>query len=374
MPVILGQQRALDILQAAMRGGRMHHAWIFHGPAGVGKATTARWLAQILLCHSPTSGSEACNRCESCRLFNSPDGAHPDLHIITKELAAFSDFAHLRGKKQMNIPIDLLRELMLGGWVGEKYLEAPIAKSPMMRHNKVFVIDEAELLDDAGANALLKTLEEPSPGTYIILITTHEDQLLQTIRSRCQRVAFGPLDDEQVKAWLAEHPPEAGTALTDEQQSFIIKFARGSLGRAKLAVEYNLGEWYQAMVPLVKQTAAGKPSAEFGPKMATLVEAFAKAWVDNHEGASKDAANKAGVRYMLGLLGEMCRFGLRHVATNTSLADLDAADRAVNPWIIGIDLIQQGDALLETNVSVPLLLDNLAIQWAARSQPQHAGR
>src|SRR5687767_12885857 len=98
----------------------MHHAWIFHGPEGVGKFTTAVEVARVLLCHE-SRDTEACGQCESCRLFASRpsiyEAAHPDLHLIYKELARDSDFRDLRERKQLNIPLALVRERVVGGWV-----------------------------------------------------------------------------------------------------------------------------------------------------------------------------------------------------------------------------------------------------------------
>jgi hypothetical protein len=100
--------------------------------------------------------------------------------------------------------------------------------------------------------------------------------------------------------------------------------------------------------------------------MAQRVEAFAKAWVDNHKNASKDAANKAGVRHLFGVLGEICRSQLRAAR---SVDD----ETAIEPWLAGVDLLQEAERDLYSNVNVALLLDNLAIQWSART-PHPAGR
>lgn len=376
MQSIFGQDRAVEIVEAALRGNRVHHAWIFHGPAGVGKFTTALRFARILLCHAPTTSTdgrpEACGRCDSCRLFGRPDAAHPDLHVITKELAGASDFRSLRTKKQMNIPIDLLRERMLGGEVETTYIEPAVAKTPLLNHGKVFIIDEAELLDVTGQNALLKTLEEPSPGTYIILVTTHEDELLPTIRSRCQRVPFAPLDDQLIGRWLNDHAQ--GGDLNQKQLQWVLAFAQGSLGRALLALAYRMDGWYETLEPMIAAVTAGRPAPGMGATMAELVEAFAQAWVKDHANASKDAANKAGVRYMLSLLGEHCRSRLRQVSAEAASMDIDEVDRRLAPYMAGIELIQQAEANLESNVSPPLLLDNLCVQWAVMSQPHLAGR
>ena len=363
MQSILGQPHAIHVLQAALRGGRVHHAWIFHGPAGVGKMTTAEAFARTLLCHDPQTGESGtpapCGVCESCRLLDRPDAAHPDLHIVRKELAQYSEDRQTRERKLITIPLALVREHLIG----------PAHRSAALGHGKVFLVDEAELLAygaNAAQNALLKTLEEPPPGTYIILVTAHENRLLPTIRSRCQRVAFGPLDDETVERWLADHETAAG--LTEDQRRWVLRFARGSIGRAQLAARYRLDEWGESLAPLVRHVAAGRPSHELGKAMADRVDAFAKQWVDDHKGASKDAANKAGVRHMLGLLGELCRIALRSITAGKTEADPAETDTRARPWLTGVDLLQQAERQLESNVQAPLLLDNLAVQWAAQGR------
>ncbi len=209
MPPILGHSAALRVLQNAITHDRVHHAWIFHGPPGVGKFTTAIAFAKRLL-----EGPGLFASAEDEAGFEA-DAAwtHPDLHVISKELAAVSNFTSLRNRKQTNIPVDLLREHLVGGWIGsgdsKKYIEPPIGKTALSGGGKIFIVDEAELLAREGQNTLLKTLEEPPPKTRLILITAHEDRLLPTIRSRCQlSVAFGPLPQQAVESWLSQPPGE----------------------------------------------------------------------------------------------------------------------------------------------------------------------
>ena len=196
MGIIHGHQRPLTTLRSALEGDRMHHAWIFSGPEGVGKCTVAEELARILL--DPTLDGSHLGEPEP--VLNTEvgillaAGTHPDLHVIRKEDAAWSDNRQLRERKQLNIPLDLLRERMIGGRTSDgKIKEAPAYRTPSMGNGKVFIIDESELLDRTAQNVLLKTLEEPPAGTYIILVTSKPDQLLPTIRSRCQQLPFGGL-------------------------------------------------------------------------------------------------------------------------------------------------------------------------------------
>jgi DNA polymerase-3 subunit delta' len=154
----------------------------------VGKFTTALAFAAVIL--DPSSQPDLSGVIEpdpesaSQQLLAA--GTHPDLHIITKELAVVSRVDSVRDSKQRNIAKAVLEEFLL----------EPAARTGSMNGalaSKVFIVDEAELIDGVGQNSLLKTLEEPAPGSVIILVTANEERLLPTIRSRCQRVGFAPL-------------------------------------------------------------------------------------------------------------------------------------------------------------------------------------
>src|SRR5262245_54578077 len=124
MTSILGQSRALEILQSALDSGRFHHGWIFSGPRGVGKFTTALEIAASLLGTEPNQIAN-----------------HPDLHVIRKELALYSDDPEIRARKLMSIPLAVLREHMLGGKVGETIHDAAAYRTAVRGRGKVFIID-----------------------------------------------------------------------------------------------------------------------------------------------------------------------------------------------------------------------------------------
>jgi DNA polymerase-3 subunit delta' len=180
---VLGQERAIATLRAAIQSGRIHHAWIFHGPAGVGKFTTALAFAALIL--DPSSAPDLSGQVEvdpdskTQQLLAS--GTHPDLFIITKELAAVSREASVRESKQRNIAKEVLAEFLL-----EPATRSRVSGDQALA-SKVFIVDEAELMDRHGQNALLKTLEEPPPGAVIILVTANEDRLLTTCGAAANR-------------------------------------------------------------------------------------------------------------------------------------------------------------------------------------------
>ncbi len=343
---ILGQPKAIATLTAGLRSGRVHHAWIFAGPRGVGKFTTALELAGILL---DPAGENRDPRGETASLIET--GTHPDLHVIRKELALYSGDAALRARKLLNIPIGVLREHMIGGDVGGKFIEAPAYKTPVLGHGKVFVVDEAELIDQTGQNALLKTLEEPPPRTYIILITNRPQRLLPTVHSRCQHAAFVPLDDETMARWFET----AGLEVDGEQQAWITSYCGGSPGMAQLAARYGFHGWQKTLDPMLESLQRGRFPAQMGETMAALIEAFAVAWVKEHDNASKDAANKDGARFLLSMLAAYAR---------DKLADAVREDSEPAGWPAVIDLVGAAEQQLHANVNLKLVLENLVAQWA----------
>lgn len=351
---VLGQPRAIETLRASMRGGRVHHAWVFAGPQGVGKRTTAEAFAAALL--DPTTAPNLSGDIEP-----DPDsqvqrliaaGAHPDLHIITKELAAYSDDAKVRSGKQVTIAKDVI----------EKRLLTPIALASTLRlgglASKVFIIDEAELLDRSRTNApvqnaLLKTLEEPPAGAVIILVTSAEEALLPTIRSRCQRVVFQPLDDASMSAWLGR----AGLEVDADERRWLMSFACGSPGRALLAAEGGLYDWHRTLEPMLRDAERGVYSPSLGQTMAKLIEEWAKAAVASKPTASKEAANIAGTRLLLSMLSERRRMRLRDAAAR----DLGAAERELR----ALDAIDEAERQVAAAVTITNAMEFLSAQLSA---------
>lgn len=360
MDRIQGQAQAIEVLQAQLASGRVHHACIFHGPPGVGKFTTALAFGQILLCHQPARNLvgqvAACESCPSCTLFARQDASHPDLHIINKELARYSEDSATRQRKLTQIPVDVVRTALI----------EPVHRAATMRHGKLFIVDEAELLNPAGQNALLKTLEEPPPGTTMILVTTSEERLLPTIRSRCQRVAFVPLAAAAVRAWLDEHAPQ----LSDPQRQALVTFADGSLGRAALALAYGLVEWAQLLPSAMDRLAQGKTRGELGAELAERIDTLAKAWVDAHANASKEAANKLAADLMASLICAHARQRVAALAAQLPPGDEPTSEATLGPWLGVIDAVHEATAMLASNVNLSLVCDHLALTITRRLAAQ----
>ena len=313
----------------------------------MGKYTTALELARIVL---DPAGEKWDPDGQTARLIEA--GAHPDLHIIRKELALYSDNPALRARKLMNIPLDVLREHLIGGQTGDgRYHEGPAYRTAAMGHGKVFVIDEAELMDQTGQNALLKTLEEPPVGTYVVLITSRPQRLLPTIHSRCQHAQFVPLDDEAMATWFER----ARIELPAEQRAWITAFCQGSPGIAQIAAEHRFDRWQATLDPMLTALERGTFPVQMGETMAGFVEAFAVEWVKQHDNASKDAANKDGTRFLLSML-------VGHA--NRKLAEAVGHDADPGVWLRVIDLVSAAEQQLYANVNLKLVLENLVVQWA----------
>ena len=371
---ILGQPRAVGVLETQLASARLHPGLIFHGPMGVGKHLTARALASGLLCRQPETDLAGrlgpCGGCDACRLLARDqavdadadaaeaeaaveDSHHPDLHLVSKELARFSEDRSTRTRVLTQFPVDVVRERLI----------EPVYRRPQVGRGKVFIIDEAELLNASSQNALLKTLEEPPPQTTIVLVTTREERLLPTIRSRCQRLAFVPLPDEDVARYI-----DARGGLDGRLRDWAIAFSQGSLGRARLVLDYDLASWAKAVLPAAQKLCRGQPQPELGGVMNGLIDAFGETWVKRHANASKDAAKRRGAELMWAMLGHYARRGLNEAAAKASGAsdgDPSATESALRPWLEAIEAIREAESLVASNVNLSLVCDRVSMAMDA---------
>ena len=223
---IFCQDRAVDILQRAYAAGRWAHSYIFAGPEGVGKFKTAREWAKLLGCRVPVTKdglAESCGSCDSCRLFEA--GSSPDFHHIYKELLEFTK-DNADKKTPRDLSIDVIRELLI----------AKVSAKPTVSQRKVFVVSEAEKLNDSSQNCLLKVLEEPPEYCCIVLLCTRLEKLLPTTKSRCQTIRFAPIDESRIIDKLQE------MGLGQEPSRYFARLAQGSLGTACRWAELELAE------------------------------------------------------------------------------------------------------------------------------------
>ncbi|OIP09199.1 MAG: DNA polymerase III subunit delta' [Betaproteobacteria bacterium CG2_30_68_42] len=187
---------------------RLHHALLFSGPPGCGKAVFAEDFARSLLCRCPGAAGEACGVCPSCRWIEA--GNHPDFRRIVPEASAESvsgeaaeGVSVARKPRSSQIRIEQIRSLGDLTSVGTH-----------QSGRRVVVVRPAEAMNPHTANAFLKLLEEPPSSTYFILVTGDPARLLPTLRSRCRKLGFGKPDAGEAVAWLAQQGiPEPDLAL-----------------------------------------------------------------------------------------------------------------------------------------------------------------
>lgn len=196
---LVGQQRAVSVLQRAVSGGRhaMSHSWLFVGPPGSGRSNAARAFAAALQC--PRGG---CGECNDCR--TSLSGAHPDVTLLRTE--------------ELSIGVKEVRAL-----VGRANM------SPVGGRYQVVVVEDADRITERGADALLKALEEPAPRTVWLLCAPSADDVIVTIRSRCRELRLVTPDDDAVTELLI-HRDGISPALA----SHCARVAQGHIGRARM--------------------------------------------------------------------------------------------------------------------------------------------
>lgn len=199
---LIGNAATTDYLKKIIAEEKFPHAVIFSGAEGVGKRLAAEICAAALLCDNPNDG-KPCGECESCRLVAAK--SHPDFYVVEAEAT----------KTTRNIKIGQIREM-----------QSETALRPINSARRVVIIDGAELMNNAAANCLLKTIEEPPSQTIFILLTANRSSLLMTIRSRCMTVQFDKLTAEEIRDALINRGVETSEA---ERLSVI---ADGSFGRA----------------------------------------------------------------------------------------------------------------------------------------------
>jgi DNA polymerase-3 subunit delta' len=197
---IRGQDKAIVYLKDVLRTDRLSHAYLFVGPDGVGKSLTAKELAKAINCQEVKLDS--CDRCLICERINNFN--HPDVKWIKSD-ASFG-----------SIKIEQVRQM-----------RNDINLTPYESHKKIYIIQEAEAMTEEASNALLKTLEEPSLNSLLILTTQAPERLLTTIVSRCQKIFFSSLKVESVKKILLED-----YGLEENKANFLAKLSDGKLGRA----------------------------------------------------------------------------------------------------------------------------------------------
>src|SRR3990172_6138691 len=195
---IRGQDRAINILKRAISTDHVAHAYIFHGPDGIGKKLAAMSFAMAINCTE--DNGDACGLCNSCRKITS--GIHPDFTLLDQESG--------------EIKIAAIRDVING-----------MIYKPLEAKKRVIKVNGAERFNLSSSNAFLKTLEEPPADTVIILISSSPDMLLQTILSRCQNVSFSQIPPHIITGILMDK-----MGIEEERAEFVAHMSDGSPGKA----------------------------------------------------------------------------------------------------------------------------------------------
>ncbi len=216
---IIGQEHIKEHLQEAILSGMLSHAYILNGEKGCGKSMIANAFAMTLLCEN--GGAEPCMTCHSCKQVLSDN--HPDIKRLITE-------------KPNLIRVDEIRQQIVND----------VAIKPYNGDHKIYIIPDAENMNPAAQNALLKTLEEPPAYVVILLLCNNADMLLETIRSRCVILNVRPLKDEQVLDYLMQTKQ-----VPDYQARACAAFARGSIGRAMMLLQNEEFEEFEQEIVFV---------------------------------------------------------------------------------------------------------------------------
>ena len=258
---IVGQRSALELLRRGLASDRLPHALLFQGPEGVGKGTVARALARALLCE--TGGEQACGECAACVKVR--QRSHPDL-LVVRRLS--------RKIKDSPVPMDDLPEDEephdgeLSRFIRIfqiRDLCAHAAFSPREGRRRVFILDPADSMNEEAQNALLKTLEEPPPPAFLILVASRPHLLLPTVRSRCLAVRFGLLRPEELARALES------SGMPPAEASSRASLARGRVGQAlRLDLEALSRRRDEILQALEALAASPQALAELSAMVATV--------------------------------------------------------------------------------------------------------
>lgn len=312
-----------DIWQGLIGRTQHAHAYLLHGPAGSGKRQMAELFARFLLCKQPQA-AQACGQCRSCKLYAAD--SHPDMLRVEPE------------EPGKGILIAYVRELV-----------ASIQQTAQQGGRQVVILEPAEVMTLESANALLKSLEEPSAGTVFLLITHQLSFLLPTIKSRCVLQACPLPDLAQAKTWLAQQLP----SLDDTQLTKLLQLSGGSPMKAQQFAEDNVlqmrADVVEGVKQLLKRQLAPAQLAGQWTKLPTvlLLDWFAQ-WCQNilRYQLTQNTVD-LGLQDMQPVLGHMAKFVQAEQLIET------------HSWI----LERRNKLLRRAPLRADLLLESLLVRW-----------
>lgn len=304
--------------------GRLPHALLLSGPAGIGKAEFAEALGNLLLCHNP-QGNKPCDHCHSCELRIA--GHHPDRFQLRPEA---------QGKP---IKVDQVRELI-----------DRLHSTAQQGGYRIVTLEPAESLNTSSANALLKILEEPGEDTLLILISHQPGQLMPTIRSRCQRIDFAIPSPDEAAQWLTQ-----SLDLEPTKASQLLGLAHGAPLRARDLYQSDAMDQRKLLMTGLADLLRGRTSAS---ELATKL-------------GKADLLNC--LDWLASLLNDVVRMQMTGSDEPRVNADMRRMLEAVAKQTSRVRIFSLADRIQEERVSLmlrqnpnrQLLLETLLLQWSA---------
>lgn len=224
---IIGHRREIEILKTTIRSKEVSHSYLFQGQEGLGKLRIAKDFAKSLLCEE--KGEVYCDRCNSCLKFNTNN--HPDFNIIMGQ-------DRLIKKSEIDEIVHAVKH------------------EPFQSDRKIYIVNNAHLMNKESQNGLLKTLEEPPKFLNIILITDKPNLLLPTIISRCQIINFNPIREEDMLSFIEEN-----FNILDGEKKLVLKLAKGSIGELVYMLESkDILELRSRIIDMIDKILSGDKS------------------------------------------------------------------------------------------------------------------
>ncbi len=339
----LGQVRALAALDAELRGPGPSHAYLFTGPPRVGKGAVARELAMALNCEAAEQ-FRPCHECRPCERIAS--ARHADVQVLSIDSPC--DESNERDHDHARRPATVIR-------ICQVHRACRVAaEAPFEGSRRVFIIEPADLLNNDSANALLKTLEEPPASVVFVLVSSREDAVPETIRSRCRRLEFAPVPAAEIAAHV-----EAQYRLTPEIAHTVGRLARGRIGWALATVRGDGLAARAHATAEIREVAAGSRARRFA-----FAADLAKQW----------GQDRAAVREQLETWGEWWRDLLVVAAGQPALvahldqtaALRDEAGKYDARGIAGfLETLRETQGYLEENVNPRLALESMMLSLPA---------
>lgn len=317
---IHGHKQIKSDLRQLLAEKRLPHALLFTGNEGIGKKLTATVLAKTLLC---SNAKFSCGSCPSCRAFDTQN--HPDFYYLEPE------------GKSNNIKIEQIRQM-----------QSNIALSPYLTDKRVVVINDAHCMNEAAQNSLLKTLEEPTGEVVFILITANKDLLLPTILSRCMKLYFAPLGENEVAAVLKHN-----RNIEENKAAIIAALAGGSIKRALSFIDDDSLDLCRKAMDFLHKDLSAKEIWLISDEFAAMDRSKARQWADFLQMIIRD----------LMLIHSKADKNLLYNKNKKKELDSLAEDFSLNRLFTCQNLTENLASRLNSNADLKLMMQDFMLKW-----------